>query len=431
MRLSRTFEDYFFSTKEIERTNTLVWARWLKGSSHHPEAPDASGLTLPVFLKGHKSLVGHALKAIHHGDYEPFPAILTKIFADKERPYMRPAWIDRWILAHLGRLYGELSEPRLHSRVFSYRRGVGQHTVLRELSSYVALKKSTYVVRGDISEFGETLDHEAVSHDFHETVEPGSCGRKLFQSLCRYPFTLEGRLANLIRGLPMGSHLQLVAENLYLRSLDERLSHFRDGFYARFGDDIIAAHPELEVAIEMERITREAVAARGLRLNLKKTERLKLCAPSDSCRLIVDVGHMDYRFSTRYLGRDVTHDGRLLLPLEKYRALDTFFSSQLNSITKKLPEELTLDQRARRLCQALRSLLGAVENNSLLGIRALVTEITDARQLAQLDRRLSELVVSRVFNRPFRKSFFRDFPPQRLREFGLESLTHLRRVGRL
>ena len=432
MLSTQTFEDRLFSKKEIEKTNSLAWAHWLSNYQSLPRLVDTSGLTLAVFLSNSKKLVQAAFKAIQNGTYEPFPAVLTTIFADKERLFMRPAWIDKWILAHIGRLYSEMSEPLLHSRVFSYRQGRGQHIALKEFAAYAQQHKSISVLRTDIADYGETLKHTYVIEDFAEVTRSRDIALRLFQVLCRYPFLVDGNVSYLIQGLPMGSHLQLVAENLYLRTLDDRLSRFEGSFYARFGDDIVAAHPDIEVVSHMEKSLVNEVCARGLGVNVEKTARIRLCGPHNPVRdSEAYAASISCKVAARYLGKEVTFDGRLLAPSSKVRLIYSQLSAWLTGFAERLPNHLSRDERTKLLCRALTSFLVGTSATHTSRIHHFLGEIADPKQLSSLDRRLCELLVGLVLKKPFRKGFFRELPPRKLRDSGFEALIHLRRVGKL
>ncbi len=54
-------------------------------------------------------------------------------------------------------------------------------------------------------------------------------------------------------GLPTGSPLCCPIFNLYLSDLDHLISAYEEGFYARYGDDLLFATPDLDLALEIEK----------------------------------------------------------------------------------------------------------------------------------------------------------------------------------
>ncbi len=426
-----SFDTAFFSRAELRATSNAAWPRWLAQSRHDREVADGMGVTLTSFMRSYEELLSIALGSVRTGGYSPTPAVLTTLIADKPRPYLRVAWLDRWLMTHLGRLYARYAEHQLSDRVFSYRKCRGQHDAVNEFSSFLHGRPRCNVFRTDIASFGENLSHEFCEGDFVAVANPSGCLEKLFRTFARFPFFDSGRPASFVRGLPMGSHLQLVAENLYLRDLDVTLGAIPEGFYARYGDDLLFAHDSQLIVEDVARTVKDFLGARELSMNGSKTFKSVLSGTPSAPLLSHQNESLLSEATVQYLGKTISWEGRVLLPRMKMRAVTQFFGSHLRRILRGASLPVGVLDRLQFLCSQLQQLLEGVSLLECEPVRGYLREMRDDRQLRELDRQLSELVVSLALSKGFKKGYFRQYPPERLRSFGLHSLVHLRRVGKI
>lgn len=435
MAKDKSFDEQFFSRNEILATGARLWPRWLSQARYGSDVQDHMGLTLSEFLRCSDQLITLAFKAIKSGCYSPAPATMTVMKVDKLRPFMKLAWLDRWVISHLARIYSRHAEPSLSPQLFSYRKGLGQHQAIKQLANFIASRKNSSVFRTDIHAFGENLVHHFCQSDFERITQPSQCLRLLFHLMAKFPFIENSRAASLIKGLPMGSHLQLVAENVYLDSLDRRLTAIDGGFYARFGDDMVFAHESPDVVDGVSNQVGVFANERGLTLNSKKTLKLSLLPPHLVGALLLKTDHTARASCILYLGKNLDWRGKVLLPREKARLLYHFFSSRLRSLELKCLDKTDsqqgLGERIKFLCIELQKLVDGALALGCEPICSYLKEIEQVEQLKQLDRWFLELVLSLGVSKNFKKGYFRHYPPKRLRAFGLESLVHLRNTGRL
>ena len=431
MGTRNSFHDQFFSPQEIRATGARLWPRWLSQARYGSHAPDRMGLTLSQFLRCSDQLINFAVNAIKNGTYSPVPATMTVMMADKLRPFMKLAWLDRWVISHLARIYAVHAEQSFSPQLFSFRKGMGQHHAIKQLANFIALRKGCSVFRTDIDAFGENLVHHHCQSDFEQITQPSECLRLLFQLMSRFPFIEQSRAASLIKGLPMGSHLQLVAENVYLDGLDKRLTAIELGFYARFGDDIVFAHDSPNVVREISNDVCVFANDRGLTLNSKKTLKLSLLPPHLVGGLLFKTDQNVRATNVLYLGKSLDWKGGVLLPREKARVVFHFFSTRLRGLLAGTEHLQGLNERIKFLCVELQRLVNGALALGCEPVCSYLKEIEQLEQLKQLDRRFLELVLSLGVSKNFKKGYFRAYPPKRLRSFGLESLVHLRNTGRL
>src|SRR5690606_2958757 len=117
-------------------------------------------------------------------------------------------------------------------------------------------------------------------------------------------------------GVATGSPVATALANLYLDPLDHELLAVPGAFYARYGDDLVFAHPDVSIAAGAEILVRQRLAERGLALNERKLARLYLNGAGRA-------GATGTRGATAvvYLGCRIDFAGTVGLPAAKCREL--------------------------------------------------------------------------------------------------------------
>jgi hypothetical protein len=172
--------------------------------------------------------------------------------------------------------------------------------------------------------------------------------------VCRFPLRREdGSIAQNPCGLPTGTHLQLVFENLYLRSVDNEL-HTDDGnsVYSRFGDDVLF----------VSRDKARADAARDCFANFAKQATLTF-HPEKSVDLLLAPSHTlprlkgdrDWRAVAQfeYLGLDIDVHGNITLPTRKTRVMMNFLKERFTNTLAAEGALADVDERVRLLSRVV------------------------------------------------------------------------------
>jgi hypothetical protein len=267
---------------------------------------------------------------------------------------------------------------------------------------------------GDDSMFWKTLDTLVGAERFGYRGDFHALMRKAFR-----PVVLQhGTPRVLERGVPTGIPTQTIACNTYLLPLDRRLRAIEGGFYARFGDDLVFAHPDAERAQDAARAMDEALRTLELGWNEKKSKAFFLTragrpstAPGFSAAA---------RFE--YLGLDVGFEGARLRN-DKRRALWRALCARLEH-TDRLLEGCEAGERADALCAAVRA---AYETSSPTADRYaswLMFDVMSIEDLRQLDHHVALAIAERLSRRRGPRAF-RTHPKRVLHaRHGLPSLVH-------
>lgn len=427
----RTFVELFFSPAEIEKTTAKNLQRWLSRSWTGLREEDACGLSLRSFLQNHEEFIRRALWSIREARYVPFPGVSAWLEVDKPRPYVKRSWIDRWLLNHLGRIYGDVVEPLLSPNLRSYRTGMGSHSAQREFSTRVRGRAKVYVFRSDVRSYSEQVSQELIIQDFLELAAPGAELEQLFRCLVFPCFENGDEAYPGGVGLPLGSHLTCVVNNLYLRHLDETLSALEGGFYRRYSDDLLYAHDTEAEILKAAELVESELKKRKLELKREKTFFLCLLNPCSHPAFYSDI-RVRASSGIAYLGKTLTWEGRALLPTEKWREILTILKGAVQRAEKRIPASASLDERVSILCQTLQKLFADFAQGEHPRFHGLLQELRDHEQLRQLQRLMAEEILRAAhrdkFSRSrFSKGRFRFFPPKVLRERGLPDLLKKRR----
>ncbi|MBU6153130.1 MAG: hypothetical protein KGP28_02400 [Bdellovibrionales bacterium] len=195
----------------------------------------------------------------------------------KTRVIYTLSWPYRVILMGAQVVISRHLESRYSNRLYSFRKGRGTLTAHRAFLSYLESKKTVYVAKRDITGFGESIQVEKLKTKF-ATLFPRDELPTLYRIMDRsFAATfIEGEEPpkSLNIGIPTGSPLTPVLENIYLMDLDRKMDGICDArtdcFYARYGDDFILACPDEEcfkvITAEMD----SEIEQLGLQYSAKK-----------------------------------------------------------------------------------------------------------------------------------------------------------------
>jgi hypothetical protein len=371
--------------------------------------------------------------------FEPAHTAMVR-FDGRDREVFRSTVLDAVTERVVGRWLQAAMEPSLSDNLWSYRTGRSSIGALRAFGEFVrshvrsnpsSKARGLFVLRRDVSGYGNSIPSGPESRlwPLLEAQLRGpdrASGMTLLRQLVRRRYVdAEGLEATLSAGSPTGSPVQPPINNLYLTPLDEALQSL-PGHYARFGDDILFATQEREVACQARLTADATITELGLVWSAKKTRDLYFNGAGRAHDLKDDATPFVASSVTELLGYELTFRGTIRLPRRKLRALLNTIRQRLRR-TARLSMGSTPSRRAEELVGVVRTTfdrrhsLRAPEMESLF-------HVDDREQLGQLDH-LIHLMVAQLSSGRAGPRAFRDFPPRRLRDLGLPSLVHARNEG--
>jgi hypothetical protein len=377
-------------------------------------------------------------REIPEGGYTFRPLIPRKARLNgKDRTIYRLDALDAVVWSALVRVLTTAFDARLGSHLFSYRKGYSQWRAAAAFLDYVHAHerqrpdprhRGLFVLRRDVRRYDETipvLDDSSLWTTLDRLCDGNSFGyRADFTMFMRRAFRPEvaqadGVVRRFELGVPTGMPTQTIACNTYLLPVDAKILEIEGGFYARFGDDILFAHSDLERAQHAARVFDDELGRLKLTFNPDKSQAFYLTRPG---RHHPSATHFTPVSRLAYLGFDVGFAGAQLRA-DKRRAMWLALSRRIDAAQRMVADQ-KLEVRALALCQTLRT---ALDPGSPLSERYapwLRHAVSSRLDLAQLDHDLALLVAQRL-TRTRGIRAFRQFPPQLLRErYGLPSLIH-------
>lgn len=395
-------------------------------------------LSAPL-VAAHAAQVARRLAAeVGAGEYAfsplvPYPALLN----GKPRTIYRVDPLDAVVFSALGRVLSAAIEPRLGTHLYSYRKGRSQWTACRALLRYLRAhararrdprSRGVFVLRRDVRRYDE---HIPVADDSRLwTILEGLTGgaavgyrgdfaaflRRAFRPAIARP---DGSARPLDVGMPTGLPMQTIACNTYLLPLDAEMTGVRGAFYARFGDDLLFAHPDLEVVDEAARALDAAVARLGLAFNPDKSHAIWLTRPGrphERAARFVPAARL------AYLGFEVGFDGARLRADKRRRLLSSLHARLANA--DRLLSGSSPEERADVLCEVVRCALDRTSRLSDHYAAWLELDVMSLADLRQLDHHVALAVAERLTGVRGPRAL-RRFAPGRLRAaHGLPSLVH-------
>jgi hypothetical protein len=372
-------------------------------------------------------------REVGEGRYELEPGELRTIRArQKLREVFACRLTDLIVHGVVAEIVREAVEPRLSDRVFSYRKGLSWLAPITELAGFVREERrkhadprdrGVYVLRRDVDSYTDSIP--LVGDSPLWTMLETELGPlpHLFEQVVRVEMTLpEGGVVCRVKGLPMGQPISSIVANLYLSDMDEALEAL-PGFYARYGDDFLFAHPDPAVAREAEGVIDETLESLRLTVNEKKRRTLYLTPPGRPSDAWPQARGTS---AVPFLGTRIAADGTIGLDESKIRLLLRELDRRATTTVRTMRGAST-EQTGRAVCEVVNRALdprsALTQSRSAIALRRVVT---DRRQLEQVDYLIARVVLKAVSRRRDARAF-REIPYAKLRhDWGLISLVAAR-----
>jgi hypothetical protein len=335
--------------------------------------------------------------------------------------------------------------PSLPPHLYSYITGRNWRQAVFGFADYVRNHRNgrpdprtrgLYVLRRDIRQYSDSIPVGADSPLWgllHQVLASGKSQDtatqphwKLVQGIVRPTLCADqGGVVTNDRGVPTGSPISTVLFNLYLLPMDRELGSVAGGFYARYCDDFLFAHPDPAVVKQVDRRIDEILAAAQLQTSKEKNMTLyfngagKASAAWAQARGAVAVP---------FLGCSISFEGTVALPRKKVRGLLRDLAARTRR-TRRALAQLTPAQAGPVLCATVNKALDAGFALRHKAAPLLRRVVTDRRQLRQLDYHIAQMVAGVVSGTTGVKAFQR-IPYRTLRQdWNLVSLVHSRNAS--
>jgi hypothetical protein len=361
----------------------------------------------------------------------------TTLIEGKKRSLYRCSLTDKVVLGALAEIAVELIQPSLSPSLHSYQKGKSSLTAINEFARYLEKHKrdhpdprnrGLYVIKRDIRAYGESipvaddsplwpmLDKVLISGAGVPNAHPFL---PLIKGAVRpIVITTSGKQGYLDKGVPTGSSIQPAICNLYLTPLDRALDAIPNGFYSRYGDDFLFAHPDFSVAQKAIRLIDEKVSALKLEIKEEKKQNFYFTNPG---RPSSDWPACTHTSFVEYLGCRIAFSGIIGLKTEKARRLLHDLHTRMRA-TRKITDGTQADVLGPTLCAVVNTAIDPHEKLCHPTATLLRYTVNDRAQLKHLDY-LIALSLAETISGTRGVRAFRSTPYKKLRrEWHLRSL---------
>jgi len=361
----------------------------------------------------------------------------------KRRAAHKPTFTDHVVGSALFRLLAHNAQCYGLQGVYSYLPGLTNLGAMQNFAAFIRSHRkrrgttgaAIYVMQSDFERYGDDLPVgpdaalwrilRKIAALGNANGEIGSNAWDLITSLVR-PVVREedGTQFTRLRGVAMGTPIVPILGNLAVVPIDEAISSIDGIFYARYNDDIIVAHPDLDALHEADARIDSLQDELGVKRKAAKEMRTALSGNGQP-----SVEDPAYRGRDRIdcLGLSVSHAGTLSVGPHRLRRFVGRIARRIDAAAPAL-SPLPARERARHLVATTNVMLDVSNPFAVAGLSAILDATTDRGVLKDLDFRIARKIVQVATGTPGVRGF-RQLPPAVLRrELGLVSLVHLRNL---
>ena len=367
------------------------------------------------------------LDAIHNslrrGEFEFRPAVAFRYnFNGKHRTLYIPPWEERVVDLVLYRVLNRRFDGWFSPNSYAYRgHGYGlDHCQSRIAKRLRSAKTPLYVVKRDVSDYFASVNHTILLRALESLVDPADYLYRLLLQRVLFSYQELGCRQTATVGIPFGTAIACFLANVYLTELDREMERFSELHYFRYADDMLLLSPSREAAMQATRHLEVLLARLGLRTKPSHQANLILASPPVADTSLAAAG------SFRHLGLLFRAGGSVALSRDKMRKIQNLFRFTFRRKRRSWKRRWSSHARA----QVLVDLASATIHTPIRNVAILdyyLKHVDDEKQLRLLDRWLAEEVLSKVFG-GHKKGHFRKISFEQLREMGLPSLLHRRRM---
>lgn len=196
---------------------------------------------------------------------------------------------DKIVVGSIAALLTQLFEPFLSPHLYSYKKGIGHRDLVIAQTRYIRKEqkrgKGIYLILTDIASYGDTINVQDNSSLWKQIaalfdvlqIQPTDYQWNLLRSAIRPAYGgLDGTLRSNLFGVPVGSPITPLINNLYVSGIDPLIAQIPLLFYGRYSDDIVLCHPDPEVVSAAFEELKRYLTQLNLQLNPSKTKWIYL-----------------------------------------------------------------------------------------------------------------------------------------------------------
>jgi len=424
----KTWAEKLTDSAYFEAAIEKLHSKFASETRHKLHELQSEGFSFDQLFYDRKKLAKVLARDVSGSRYSFSPATIRQItIKNKRRTIYSFTLFDRIVHTALFAMLAEDIQPLFPAEVYSYIKGKDRMDAIEAFMQYIRkhrarykqpLRRGFFVCHFDIKSYGESIPVTPSSGLWTEL------NRLFTQAYGRLPDEQEQQLLNsLIRpeiesadknlyentvGITDGAPITSLLLNLYVRPLDTFLSNIKGGFYARYGDDILFAHEDLDVFNSAMAGIAEQLARLHLQQNTKKTKMLFFNAAGRA--------KDSFKGSTaiEFLGMQLCFDGTAALKKNKITDIMHDIKNRISATVKQLPD-YSLDEQGKLICSIVNKTLDPKDpmaNPYAIFLRRIVNH---RGQLKDVDYRIARLILETLTGDASVKKF-RTIPFKKMRD---------------
>jgi len=403
--------------KAAVRVYTKPVFQWRKALS-----TSTDGRTLYDFAARGLKRLDAIHNALQRGTFEFRPAVaLHYNFNGKHRTLYLPPWEERIVDLLLYRVLNRRLHHWFSKNSYAYRdRRYSLDGCQKSIAALLRVAKGPlYVVKRDISDYFASIDHTLLLSKLASLVDSADYLYHLLEQRVHFLYEERGSLKSATVGIPFGTSIACLLANIYLTDLDREMERVLELHYFRYADDLLLVSTNRDATVEASDRLETHLA--DLRLRTKASHHADLMLVSESTA----DGRFNAVSSFRRLGLLFRVGGGVSLSRDKLRKIQNLFRFAFRRKKRWRKEAGPLGRAQGLVNIATETIEKGIRNVAILDYY--LKHVNDERQLRLLDRWLAEEVLGAVFG-GHKKGHFRRISFAKLRDMGLPSLLHRRRM---
>ncbi len=343
-------------------------------------------------------------------------------FNGKHRTLYLSPWEERIVDLMLYRMLNRRLHGWFSPHSYAYRQaGFGLDCCQKRIASTLRRCPSPqYLVKRDIADYFACIPHRPLLAQIASLVDPEDYLFRVLQQRVQFSYVEEGELLQASAGVPFGTAVACLFANIFLTRVDRELECIPEASLFRYADDILVLSSDRSAASRARQVLEASLA--DLNLKTKPSHQADLVLSS----LPIEDPEFEGARRFRHLGLLFQADGMVSLSRDKLRKIQNLFRFGFRRSRRRWSRPAEPEDRFRCLIQ----ITGEIIERGLRNVAILdyyLRHVNNEAQLRLLDRWLAEEVLHRIFG-GHRKGNFRKMEFRRLRELGLPSLVHRRRL---
>ena len=389
------------------------------------------GVIFSSFYFDKKNFCQSLLSTLNNKSYKFSSAIPTKITKkNKQRIIFKTSLTDSILNTALYQLLYPLMIEKLTRQTYSYRHDINHIHAISNFINYTKKHSSLLIIRADLNTYTDTIP-----------VHPDSLTWKIVSDLIK-PFQKENQydyLFHLIKcslqplieseygyyqfhtGLPTGNPLVNLIANLYLTDLDHKLVKIEQGFYARYGDDILFAHPREEIAINALRTIKSSICEKSLTINNDKFEAIHFKPHG----LPTNINQFKSTHVVNFLGSKIFNDTSRSKKNRSFKKIIRNLRLRVKS-TQSILQNKPRSTKGKIICEVINKFYLQEIKMGNSRLFSFLSTTTNRETLKQMDYLIALYIAERLSKQKGPKAF-RHVPYKKIRsEWHLQSLCLLK-----